>query len=242
MTDPEFPPAEWIREAWTTASDVPDGRRAEAWRLADELRRIIELLTLVEAPAAELAQAADAAHAFADRLDHLLPKRTWSYEGVAETAVAGSPATFFDRSPIIGRANPLAGPIEVAVVGEGEDMHVEGRARFGAAYEGPPGTLHGGFVAAAFDEVLGMAQSIAGKPGMTGTLRVVYRSPTPLYSELRFRARVDRIEGRKIFVSGTCHVGDRLTAEAEGIFISVDFEKFAEMMRQREASRGGPGE
>ena len=32
--------------------------------------------------------------------------------------------------------------------------------RFGAAYEGPPGSVHGGIIAAAFDEVLGMTQSL----------------------------------------------------------------------------------
>jgi acyl-coenzyme A thioesterase PaaI-like protein len=237
LTTSESPDPSSFAAAWAAVTDVPDERRTEAWRLADELRRIIELLTLVEAPAEELAQAADAAHAFADRLDDLLPKRTWSYEGFPETAMAGSPAAFFDRSPIIGRSNPLAAPIEVKVAGEGDDLHVEGRARYGAAYEGPPGKLHGGFLAAAFDEVLGMAQTLSGKPGMTGTLKIVYRSPTPLYEELRFRASVDRIEGRKIFVSGTCHAGDTLTAEAEGIFISVDLEKFAEMMRARHAGR-----
>lgn len=223
--------------SWARFPDVPDERRAEAWRLASQLRRIIELLTLVEAPAQELRAAADAAAAFADRLDELLPKRTWSYEGFSEAAVAGSPAAFFDRSPIIGRTNPLAAPIELSVVGEGDDIHVEGRARFGAAYEGPPGTLHGGFVAASFDEVLGLAQTLAGRTGMTGTLKVVYRNPTPLYEELRFRAWVDRIEGRKIFVAGTCHAGDRLTAEAEAIFIAVDFERFARLMAERERRR-----
>lgn len=218
--------------------DVPNDRRAQAWRLAAELRRIIELLTLVEAPAEELGSAADAAAAFADRLDRLLPKRTWSYEGFSETAVAGAPHSFFDRSPIIGRSNPLAAPIELEVVGEGDEAHVEGRARFGAAYEGPPGSLHGGFIAAAFDEVLGLAQSLAGRMGMTGTLKIVYRSPTPLYEELRFRAWVDRVEGRKIFVAGTCHAGERLTAEAEGIFIAVDMERFVALMQERERRRG----
>jgi acyl-coenzyme A thioesterase PaaI-like protein len=215
----------------------PDEHRRAAWHLADELRRIIELLTLVDAPTEELANAADAARSFADRLDDLLPKRTWSYEGFSETAVAGSPAAFFDRSPFIGRANPLAPPITLEVVGSGDDVHVEGHARFSAAYEGPPGNVHGGFVAASFDEVLGLAQTVSGNAGMTGTLKIVYRSPTPLYEDLRFEARVDRIEGRKTFVSGTCHAGERLTAEAEGIFISVDFAKFAEMMRERDSKR-----
>jgi len=226
-------PSHWAQ--MSTAE--PDEQRRAAWRLADELRRIIELLTLVDAPAEELARAADAAAAFAERLDEWLPKRTWSYEGFSETAMAGSPMAFFDRSPLIGRANPLAPPIDLVIVGEGDEAHVEGRARFSAAYEGPPGNVHGGFVAAAFDEVLGMAQTLSGQTGMTGTLKIVYRSPTPLYEELRFQARVDRVEGRKTFVVGTCHAGDRLTAESEGIFISVDLEKFAAMMRERDARR-----
>jgi acyl-coenzyme A thioesterase PaaI-like protein len=212
----------------------PDPRRAEAWRLAAELRRIIEKLTLVAPPAEELAAAADAASAFADRLDELLPQRDWSYDGYSETALAGSPRAFFDRSPLIGKANPLAAPIELGIVGEGDEAYAEGRAVFGAAYEGPPGNLHGGFVAASFDEVLGFAQSISGRAGMTGTLTVRYRSPTPLYEELRFKAWVERVEGRKIFVAGTCHAGERLTAEAEGIFITVDLQKLADLMKERE--------
>ena len=90
-------------------------------------------------------------------------------------------------------------------------------------------------LAAAFDEVLGMAQSLSGQAGFTGTLTIRYRSPTPLYEDLRFRAWVDRVEGRKIFTSGTCHAGERLTAEAEGIFISVDRERFEKLLAERQS-------
>src|SRR5581483_9517480 len=133
------------------------------------------------------------------------------------------PHAFFDHSPIIGKANPIAPPLELEVA----DGIVRGRVTFGAAYEGPPGHVHGGHIAAAFDEVLGMAQSLGGQPGMTGTLTVRYRNPTPLYTELRFEGRLDRVEGRKIFTTGRLYNGETLTAEADGIFISVDFSKFA---------------
>src|SRR2546427_75512 len=64
---------------WSQMSAAePDERRRAAWRLADEMRRIIELLTLVDAPSDELARVADAAATFADRLNEWLPKRTWS--------------------------------------------------------------------------------------------------------------------------------------------------------------------
>ena len=86
--------------------------------------------------------------------------------------------------------------------------------------------MHGGYVAAAFDEVLGFANALSGNPGMTGTLTVRYRRPTPLHTELRFEAHYDRSEGRKIFTSGQLFAGETLCAEAEGLFISVDFERF----------------
>jgi acyl-coenzyme A thioesterase PaaI-like protein len=215
--------------------------QSEARRFAAELRRIIEKLVVVDAPAEELALAADTAKAFADRLEVEFPKRRSWYE-VAETAIAEMAAStaesraergFFDRSPIVGLSNPLAAPLSLEIAGSDGQPHVIGRAVFSAAYEGPPGNVHGGMVAAAWDEVLGMAQSLSGQAGFTGTLTIRYRSPTPLYEELVFRGWVDRVEGRKIFTSGECHAGDRLTSEAEAIFISVDHARFEALLRER---------
>ena len=216
---------------------------SEARRFAAELRRIIEKLVVVDAPAEELALAADTAKAFADRLEQEFPKRRSWYE-VAETAVAemasGSAESraergFFDRSPIVGLSNPLAAPLSLEFADENGQRQVVGRAVFGAAYEGPPGNVHGGMVAAAWDEVLGMAQSISGQAGFTGTLTIKYRSPTPLHEPLEFKAWVVDVQGRKIFTKGTCHAGDRLTSEAEAIFITVDRERFEALLRERQA-------
>jgi acyl-CoA thioesterase FadM len=74
-----------------------------------------------------------------------------------------------------------------------------------------------------------MAQSLTGNPGMTGTLTIRYRRPTPLLTELVFEAYVDRVEGRKIFTHGTLSANGTLTAEAEGLFIAVGQERFAAM-------------
>jgi len=109
---------------------------------------------------------------------------------------------------------------------------------FGSAYEGAPGCVHGGWVAAAFDEALGFAQSLSAHPGMTGTLTVRYRKPTPLHSELRMECWVDRVEGRKVFATGTLHAGDVLTAESEGIFISIDPSRFLALLRDRAVREG----
>ena len=116
-------------------------------------------------------------------------------------------------------------------MGVAED-EVRGTVRWGAAYEGPPGCVHGGHIAAAFDEVLGMTQSLSGAPGMTGILTIKYRSPTPLHTDLDFVARVSRVDGRKIYTEGTLKNGDVVCAEGEALFISVDFSKFEAMRAQ----------
>ncbi|MBW3614988.1 MAG: PaaI family thioesterase [Actinobacteria bacterium] len=209
-------------------AEVPP-QRAEMRRLAAATRLVIERLVATQAPAEALSDAAEALEAVAASLEGY--PRGHSFEGFAESANAGDPHAFFDHSPIIGLANPLAPPLELGI-SEGK---VVGTARFGSAYEGPPGAVHGGYVAAAFDEVLGMAQSLGGRPGMTGTLTVRYRRPTPLHTLLRFDGELVRTEGRKIFTSARLFAGDDLTAEAEAIFISVDFAKIAEMMARRGA-------
>jgi acyl-coenzyme A thioesterase PaaI-like protein len=188
------------------------------------MREVIEHLTTSNAPADQLMRAADGLERFAASLADL-PRRA-RLEGYAESSTSGDVDAFFDYSPLIGLSNPLAPPISVRVA----EGRVHGAAVFGTAYEGPPGCVHGGFVAAAFDEVLGFAQSLTGNPGMTGTLTIRYRSPTPLHTPLRFEAWVDRTEGRKIFASGTLHAGSLLTAQAEGIFISVDSKRFVELL------------
>jgi acyl-coenzyme A thioesterase PaaI-like protein len=154
--------------------------------------------------------------------------------GFAESANAGDVGAFFDQSPIIGLANPIAPPVSM----HAEEGCVVGSATFGSAYEGPPGCVHGGWIAAAMDELLGFAQSMGGQPGMTGTLTVRYRNPTPLHTELRLQARVDGVERRKTLASGEIYAGEMLCAEAEGIFVSVGAERFQRLVVEREERRG----
>jgi acyl-coenzyme A thioesterase PaaI-like protein len=206
--------------------------RAEARRLGDAMRRVIEVLVATEAPADELSDAADSLEGIASSLESYPTRKGWS--GFAETANAGDTHGHFDSSPVIGRANPLAPPVDVQV----KDGVVEGRVVFGSAYEGPPGCVHGGYIAAAFDEVLGMTQSMSGTPGMTGTLTIRYRRPTPLHTELRFEGVLLGVEGRKIRTEGRLYANNELTAEAEAIFISVDFSKMAELAQRRDGEAG----
>jgi len=201
-------------------------------RLADELRRVVHQLALTRPSAPELAAAADAASSFADRLEALPVRRT---PGVVSEA-ALSPGKYAGYSPVHGEANVLAPPLRLRVVGAGHERRVEGSVTFGPAYEGPPGHVHGGYVAAAFDELLGWAQL---QPGFTGTLTVRYRRPTPLGRELRMEAALERVEGRKRWVRGTLHLGDVLLCEAEGLFIGPRGGDYAAALGL--AGDGGPG-
>ncbi|MFQ5417552.1 MAG: hypothetical protein ACE5FL_10950, partial [Myxococcota bacterium] len=91
----------------------PQKEAMGAWvqkrRLADAMRQVIGRLVQSNAPEEELRTAADALERYADQLaSHPRLKR---YEGYAESANAGEVGAFFDQSPLIGLANPLAPPI-----------------------------------------------------------------------------------------------------------------------------------
>jgi acyl-coenzyme A thioesterase PaaI-like protein len=219
----------WSDALQEYATAEPSARRAELHRTGNALRKIIHRLHGSKAEAGELSEVAGQLEELAKQLDELTLGSM--YEGILESPLAGAdPHAFFDHSPMLGRANPLAPPLELWP----DDGVIRGRAVFGAAYEGPPGCVHGGYIAAAFDEVLGSTQSLGGgRPGMTGRLTVHYRSPTPLREELTFESRVTDVSGRKTLTYGTLHAGDRLCAEAEALFIAIDFEKMVELRAAR---------
>lgn len=207
-------------------------RAQEIRDLADAVRLLIERMVATKAPLEVFAGVADDLREIAARFEPYPQDPLYAF---AEAANAGDATGPFDNSPLLGRANPLAPPLHLEVQGD----RVVGTARFGSAYEGPPGCVHGGFVAATMDELLGMAQTLGGQPGMTGRLTVHYRSPTPLHTELRLEGTIERIEGRKTFCRGTIHAGDRLCAESEAVFISVGLERFAALLEQRNEQRAG---
>lgn len=140
----------------------------------------------------------------------------------SEPDPAGRPQDFFPTSPVIGYANPIAPPVVVELADEG----LVGTAYFDYQYEGPPTCVHGGVIAMVFDELLGAANIAAGCPGMTGTLTIRYRKPTPLRTALRLEARATGREGRKIRTWGGIFREETLLAEAEGIFIELVPERF----------------
>ena len=71
----------------------------------------------------------------------------------------------------------------------------EGRVTFPVVYEGPPGLVHGGFLAVFFDCVIQHQNCATALSGKTRSLNVKFRRPAPILTELRFdivRAQADR--------------------------------------------------
>lgn len=202
-----------------------DGDRARI-ALTEKLRGVILASMRSTAGAADV----DAARALLEQaLEHL-----------AADGPAGGAATdshFMDRSPLMGLMNAIAPPMRAEhEPGVGEFGAVVCRVVFTEPFEGPPGHVHGGFVAAAFDEVLGQAQSLTGRPGMTGRLSTSYRAPTPLHVEIVFRGWVESVEGRKIFTRATAHAGETLCAECEGLFLSMPPELLGRLRKGRDVA------
>lgn len=148
-------------------------------------------------------------------------------------------SNFMDRSPFMGLMNPLAPPMSARLdPDDGEWGSVHCTVTFTEPFEGPPGHVHGGFLAGVFDEILGQAQSLSGRPGMTGKLSISYRAPTPLFAELQLRGWIERIEGRKIFTHATLHNGATLCCEADGLFISMPEDLRHLLQKGRDATPG----
>jgi len=213
-----------MSEAAPGLPDSPDFATPERAVLADGVRALIDAVMTAEVddPAILLEVAAEA-EKLAARLG-----------GGRESGAGYRPRSHGDylpRSPVVGHASPLAPRVEweesdAAIDGK---PGIEARGTFGAPYEGPPGYVHGGMIALAFDEVLGIANIAAGNPGMTARLIVHYRRPTPLFRQLHFRAALDRVEGRRIMSRAQVWDGDTLTAEAEGLFVQPRPERALEI-------------
>jgi len=116
---------------------------------------------------------------------------------------------------VIGLRNAIAPPLSITT---DADQRAVADFHLGAVYEGPPGLVHGGVVSLVLDQILGHAVGASGRPGMTGTLTIVYRQGTPL-GGLRAEAWIDRSAGVKTFAKGHIIGPDGVTAEAEGVFV-----------------------
>jgi len=119
-------------------------------------------------------------------------------------------------NPAIGLRNPIPRPV---ALNYDESGRVWSEFSLGAAYEGPPGHVHGGVCAMVLDHVLGEAASGGlTRPAFTGTISCRYLRGTRL-GALHAEAVIERVEGVKTFAVGHLADDEGVTVEAEGVFV-----------------------
>ncbi|MBF6494780.1 hotdog domain-containing protein [Nocardia cyriacigeorgica] len=172
----------------------------------EAMRTLQDLTVSVDAPDDVLADAL----AQANRLIELLePYRAPELQGPAGRAVE-----------LPGRGSLLllpwrtveAGPDGIVMKGVFRRFHLGGNS-----------AAHGGVLPLLFDDLLGMIVHYAGRPiSRTAYLHVNYRKVTPLETPLTVRGRVERIEGRKTFISAEL-VDEQGTvlADCEGLMVQL---------------------
>ncbi len=195
---------------------VEDRPRAAKHALVRSVKRLIELTAHLDVEACDDLSGIEDVTARVDAVSDALESLPSLHERGGLGSAGGDDGALLERSGISGRSNPLAAPVQW-------ELHADravGWATYSPAYEGPAGHVHGGFVAAAFDDLMGSAQTLSGIAGYTGTLTVKMLRPTPLRKQIDYEAAIDRVEGRKISVWATSSCDGERLAEADIVFVA----------------------
>jgi acyl-coenzyme A thioesterase PaaI-like protein len=191
------------------SADEVERLRAVYQPLAESVRELIDATVRTEVDAAAVA----AAKAEIDSATACLrQKQTAGSFGVRYLATGERMAW---GNAVVGIRNPIAPPVQIQRDADGKsvcDFHL------GAAYEGPPGHVHGGVAALVLDHLLGEAASDGINPRLTGTISFRYLRATRL-GDLHAEAVITRTEGVKTYAVGHLADAEGVTVEAEGVFI-----------------------
>lgn len=108
-----------------------------------------------------------------------------------------------------------------------EGDYVRAELSFPTRFEGGPGLVHGGAVAAFFDDLMGFVPLAHNAPGVTAKLDVNFLKPIPLNVTLHGLAWLSRMDGRKMWAEavGESENGTRYI-ESSALFLKVDAEHF----------------
>src|SRR3954452_10881365 len=102
-----------------------------------------------------------------------------------------------------GPENPAGLGLRVRPDGDG----VAGAVTFSAAHEGAPGFAHGGAVATALDDALGMLLMRLERAAVTRRLEVDYERPCFIGRDYAVIASCERIDGRKLWLDAQLREG-----------------------------------
>lgn len=116
-----------------------------------------------------------------------------------------------------GRGQALVPPIAVSFR---DPARMIGTVRLTSVYLGSGGAAHGGVIPLIFDEFMGTFANMGWVArSRTAYLHVNYRVLVPADMDLRIEVRLQREEGRKLFLSGTLQKGDTVLADADALFV-----------------------
>ncbi len=97
------------------------------------------------------------------------------------------------------------------------------------AHQGAPGLIHGGLLAAAFDEVMGSVTWLLRVPAVTGRLETDFVKPVPVGRVVHLRAWCVGQSGRKFYHRAEARLDGpegQLVARAAALFVAVKLEHF----------------
>ncbi|KAJ1081055.1 hypothetical protein NDU88_001239 [Pleurodeles waltl] len=116
--------------------------------------------------------------------------------------------------------------LEYAMFLNREEKKVVGLFQIGPYLEGPPSFMHGGCIATVIDVVTGTCAVFTVGKVLTANLNINYRKPIPLGSVIVVEGKVEKIEGKKIFLSSQVRSADDtiLHNEASALFILLDWK------------------
>ena len=183
-------------------------------RVADQLREIADRMVGDEIGLDSLADIEAALAAAQAAFPPSDPRRSRAV--LLSRAEPEDAAAFAAHALTVGTA-PTYPPLTIEIDGD----RIVADLSFGPAWEGPAGTVHGGFLAAAFDIVLSQLAVQHLGQCVTRTLRMRYLRPTPLHTPLRIEAEVTEQAGRLLDLTARLTVDDRLTTRAHAQFASV---------------------
>lgn len=113
--------------------------------------------------------------------------------------------------------NPMGIPLRISA----SETEATATVMTTALFEGPPGIVHGGFVAAMLDALLSTLVQAQDIRAVTVRLDVRFRRAVATGTQLHLRGTVEAVEGRKVRAVGRIRADDDLVAEAEALFITI---------------------
>ena len=147
-------------------------------------------------------------------------------DGLVDMAKRGERGTIDDVMGELVSVGGRSHPCSPELLWQEAPNRITGTVRFSQAFEGPPGHVHGGWVAGVLDHLMGMTHVRTGYPGMTGGLSVRYLKPTPLNQVIEVSAEAMELDEKRTEVKAAMRYGDTITAKAEATFVRVDRAKF----------------